>query len=116
MSYASNITLVAALIGGLVGLAVGAVPYVFSSLGLYRILQNRGVPNPWMAWVPVANYYAQGAVADDINLRTRGKTTHLRHWLLFLGPVSYTHLQQSRPLSGARRTSPAPGGPCNSRR
>lgn len=85
MAYGSNITLVATLIGGLVGLAVGAVPYVFSSLGLYRILQNRGVPNPWMAWVPVANYYAQGAVADDINLRTRGKTTHLRHWLLFLG-------------------------------
>lgn len=81
----ASIILIPMLVGGLIGFAIGMVPYVFNSLGLYRIMQGRGTPNPWMAWVPVANYYALGAVSDDINLRARGKSTHLRIWLLVLG-------------------------------
>ncbi|MDD2955765.1 MAG: hypothetical protein PHD67_05550 [Oscillospiraceae bacterium] len=81
----SAILVISILFGALIGFAIGAVFYVFHSLGLYRIMKNRGFENPWMAWVPVANYYAFGKVSDDINLRTRGKNTHLRLWLLWLG-------------------------------
>lgn len=88
MTTSSAILLAAVFVGFLIGLAIGMVPYVFQSLGLYRIMEGRGMPNPWMAWVPVANYYALGAVGDDVNLRTRGKSTHLRIWMLVLGIVA----------------------------
>lgn len=34
--------------------------YIFSSLGLYKMALNEGIPNPWLAWIPVGNSYIMG--------------------------------------------------------
>ena len=48
-------------------IALGIIAYIFTSLSLYKIAQNRRIPNPWMAWIPIVNGYLLGNIADDIN-------------------------------------------------
>lgn len=47
-------------IAALIGIAV----YVFQSYSLYTIAKNRGIENPWMMWIPIANYWAIGELGD----------------------------------------------------
>ncbi len=42
------------------------VSYVFFGIALYKIAQRRNIENPWLAWVPIANYYLLGQVVDQI--------------------------------------------------
>ncbi len=39
--------------------------YLFEAFGLYRMGQRLGFKNPWLAFVPVANVYALGKVAEQ---------------------------------------------------
>jgi hypothetical protein len=41
--------------------------YVLSSLGLYAIAKNRGMENPWLAWIPIAQYYVIGTVVKELD-------------------------------------------------
>jgi hypothetical protein len=59
---------------------VGVASYILGSVGMYRLASRQGLANPWMAWLPYANTYLLGALADDINSR-KNKTTNYR-WLL----------------------------------
>lgn len=43
------------------------VAYVMSSIGLYTIAKNRGYDKAFLAWIPIANLYLIGAIADNIN-------------------------------------------------
>ncbi|MEE3333146.1 MAG: hypothetical protein VZR54_02600 [Ruminococcus sp.] len=54
-------------------IAIGIVLYIFGSLGLYKIAKNRNIPNPWMAWIPVANSYLLGKIGDYYDLKNTGK-------------------------------------------
>ena len=49
----------------LVALGFGMVWYVLQSLGLYTIAERRGIRNPWLAWVPVANMWVLGSISDQ---------------------------------------------------
>ncbi|MBQ8558733.1 MAG: hypothetical protein IJ439_01970 [Tyzzerella sp.] len=46
-------------------IGLGIASYIMKSLSLYTIANRRQVKNPWMAWVPVANYWLKGSVVDD---------------------------------------------------
>ena len=62
----------------------GIVSYVFRSLGVYTLAKRRGIENYGLAWVPVADSWIIGSLADDYEMRVNGKESRLRHWLLWL--------------------------------
>ena len=51
--------------------------YVIRSLALYKIAQKRQVCNPIFAWIPIADCYLIGSLAQEIDYR---KTGHERKW------------------------------------
>ena len=57
--------------------------YVLRAIGLYTMAKRRGLANPWLAWIPVADQFLLGAVADDIT-RLRGRRTNYSIILLVL--------------------------------
>ena len=79
-------------IGSLVSLALSNVlsfgmiifSYVFTALSLYTIAQRRGIKNPWMAWVPVLNYWILGSISDQYRYVVRGQVRNRRKVLLIL--------------------------------
>lgn len=58
----------------LVVLALVLVLYILRSIGLMTLARNRGIPNPWLAWIPIAGDFTLGAIVDDINERESGST------------------------------------------
>lgn len=42
--------------------------YILSSLGLYKLAQNKGLENPWLAWVPIANLYILGKIINNLKV------------------------------------------------
>lgn len=67
-------------------LAAVIVQYVLQSLALYTIADRRGLPNPWLAWIPVALYWVVGGIVDDYEA-TRGMRRKWRVVLLVLALV-----------------------------
>lgn len=53
-----------AIVGMLISLALAVTLYVVRSIGLYKVAHRRGIKRPWMAWVPLADYWILGSVAD----------------------------------------------------
>lgn len=45
--------------------AVLIVSYVLQSLSLHTLARRRGIANPWLAWLPYANYWIIGSLARD---------------------------------------------------
>ena len=64
--------------------ALSIVSYVFQGLGLWAVAKRRNVAGAWTAWVPGANVWLLGAIADNYNFKTKGKKSNLRIWLLIL--------------------------------
>jgi hypothetical protein len=62
--------------------------YVLRSLGLYSIAKKRGFAAPGLAWVPFANKYILGKIADTISA-TNGKRTHKRFLILSFEIAAY---------------------------
>ena len=59
---------------------VGIASYVMTSLSVYTIAKRREINNPWLAWIPVANYWIVGSIADDYDEKNGIK----RKWRLHL--------------------------------
>lgn len=70
-------------LGGLLQLAL----YVAESLGLYAMVRNTGVHNPWFAWLPIARDYLIGELSDRYNLSSRQKKGWMRVLLTTLSAV-----------------------------
>lgn len=47
---------------------IGLPLYILGSLGLMKMAQNRGIENPWLAWIPVANAYILGRILKDVDV------------------------------------------------
>lgn len=62
--------------------------YVFSSLALYTIAKRRGLTNPWLSWIPVANVWILGSIADQYRYVARGEIRNKRKVLLTLQIIS----------------------------
>lgn len=48
-------------------LAVGIGEYITNALGLYRAANTHNVKNPWIAWIPVADMWTLGSIADAVD-------------------------------------------------
>lgn len=72
------------LIAGLITVAVAIVAYVFQSIGLYTLAKRRGIKRPWLAWIPVGDYWIIGSISDDVRLRNKSELNHRRVWLAVL--------------------------------
>ena len=64
----------------LLAAAVSLAAWALQGFGLYTMAKNRGIPNPWLAWVPIGSSWLVGALADRI-AACRGKKTC---WALLL--------------------------------
>ena len=42
--------------------------YVLKSIGLSTLAANRGIANPWVAWIPVADLYIMGMLVEKIEI------------------------------------------------
>lgn len=56
--------------------------YVGTSLGGQRMAEKVGMEKPWLFWIPGANLYALGRLADIQASRCEGKTTCFRKKIL----------------------------------
>lgn len=61
--------------------------YIFMALGLYTLARNRGIKNPWLAWVPVANMWLLGCISDQYRYVVRGENRSRRKRMLTLAIV-----------------------------
>lgn len=60
---------IAAFAGLFVVLAIiGIVNYVLMSIGLMKMAQNEEIENPWLAWVPIGNFWIMGKLIKTIEL------------------------------------------------
>ena len=82
-------------LGALFGLTWSTLPtlisiavYVFTALGLYTLAQRRGLRNPWLAWIPVANVWILGSLSDQYRYVVRGQVRSKRKVLLTLNIIS----------------------------
>ena len=80
----SVISMVSGLMSSTVSTAIAAFTYIFTALSLFTIGKRRGIDKPWMAWVPFANSYFFGKVADDHNEKSNGRQTNYAKWMLVL--------------------------------
>lgn len=72
------------LIAYLVLLVFGVASYIMTSLGLYRVAKRRGIQDPWMAWIPFANEWLIGSIADEYDSHNGIK----RKWRVLLLSLS----------------------------
>ena len=76
------------LIYYLVAFAVGITSYVMGSLGLYAIAKRRGISNPWLSWIPVANTWIMGSISDQYRYVARGQIRNKRKILPILTGIT----------------------------
>ncbi len=74
-------------IGIAIGLVIGGLIlltfHIFAAIGISTLAKRRGYHRPWLAWIPFAQDYLLGGIADNIQFR-KGKTSYLRQILLGL--------------------------------
>ena len=63
-------TVFLALLGAfsLLFFAVAIVFYVLKSIGLFTLAAGRGIENPWLAWIPVADLYIMGMLVGEMDV------------------------------------------------
>lgn len=81
--------MIAYLVIMFVVLAIGIALYVFSSLGLYSHAKRHNINNPWLAWLPVGNYWVSGKLADLATANKPGKKMNYTKWLMILSIVLF---------------------------
>lgn len=70
----------------LLAIAITVASYILTSLSLYTLAKRRGVQHPGLAWVPVANYWLIGSLANEID----AQNGHQRTWNKTLLTLSLT--------------------------
>ena len=53
-----------------------------SSYGMYRIAYWRGIMRPWLAWIPIANLWILGNIADQCYRETHDRQGKMRWFML----------------------------------
>ena len=66
----------------------GIAAYVLTALALYTVAQRRGLKNPWLAWIPVADDWLLGSISDQYRYLVRGENRSKRKILLILRILS----------------------------
>ncbi|MEQ8200854.1 MAG: hypothetical protein ABRQ24_05470 [Syntrophomonadaceae bacterium] len=47
---------------------IAIVFYVLKSVGLSNLAARRGIENPWLAWIPVADLYIMGVLVGEMDV------------------------------------------------
>lgn len=63
-------------------MAYGVYAYIGMGLGGFRMARKIGMTNPWMFWIPMANVYAMGNLADQQAALCEGRSTAFRKKML----------------------------------
>lgn len=71
-------------VGNLFSLAI----YILTAYSLYAIAKRRGLTNPFLAWIPVAQLWTLGAISDDYHLKKDGVKKSKRKILIVLEIVN----------------------------
>lgn len=61
---------------------ISIATYVLTALSMHTIAKRRGIHNPWLAWIPVANMWLLGCIADQYRSVARGEVKNRRKVLL----------------------------------
>ncbi len=64
MAFASSVIGIVAIIY-LFSFVIGIVMYLLQAFGLYNMGKSLGLQNPWLSFIPVANLYAFGKIAEQ---------------------------------------------------
>lgn len=67
---------------------VNVLAYVLTALALYTMAKRRGINNPWLAWIPVANLWVLGSLSDQYRYVVKGEIHAKRRILLVLEIIS----------------------------
>ena len=59
------------------------VTYVLTAVALYTIAKRRGLKNPWLAWIPIADCWLLGSLSDQYQYVVNGQYKSKRKILLF---------------------------------
>ena len=70
--------------GSFLSTGVCVALYIFQALGLYTIAMRRGIQCPWLAWLPVANLWILGSIADQYRYVCMGQIRNRRKVLIGL--------------------------------
>ena len=60
------------------------VTYVLTAVALYTIAKRRGLKNPWLAWIPIADCWLLGSLSDQYQYVVNGQHKYKRKILLTL--------------------------------
>lgn len=52
----------------LVFVVIAIIGYILMALGLYTMAKNRGIENPWLAWIPIANLYILAKLIGSLSI------------------------------------------------
>ncbi len=52
----------------IIQVTIGLVLYVLFSFGLYKIAQNYGLENAWLAWIPIICFYLIGKIVGNFKI------------------------------------------------
>lgn len=65
---------------------VGLIAYVFSSIAFYSMAKKKDLDRPWLAWIPLGNYFIFGKIIDE-KVPFGSKITPYAHIILPLACV-----------------------------
>lgn len=65
-------------------MGLGLANYIMNALALNKIASRRQIPNPWMAWLPIASDWLIGNIADEYD----GRNGIKRKWRVVLLTLS----------------------------
>lgn len=68
--------------------ALNLAAYVLTALALYTLAKRRGIKNPWLSWIPVANCWIVGTLSDQYRYVVKGEVKNKRKALLILNIIN----------------------------
>ncbi len=71
-----------------ISISISIASYIMSSLSFYTISKKRNIKNPWIAWIPIANIWNIGSVADgfdaDRGIKRKWRTVLLTFTIIMI--------------------------------
>lgn len=52
----------------ILGIFFGVILYIVFAYSLYMMVRKRDMDKPWLAWIPVVNFYCIGKMTGDIQI------------------------------------------------
>jgi len=77
------------IVGGILSSLYSLLVYILQSVGFYSVAKRRGIHHAWLGWIPVANMWVLGSIADQWRFVSKGKVTKNRRTLLALQIVIF---------------------------